>query len=128
MIMSEYFNGYKYSYIDISTRGNKNYGTQYGLFEISKKDLLQNEVNSIYSKLESDGWNVVDSKINYRSFCHGENISLDILYPITLHEKNSKGVPIEFYRVDVWNIYIYKRTVKIPECNKSLDIVDFTKI
>ena len=128
IIMSKYFEGYEYSYKDVSVRGNKNYGDQLGRFEIKKTHLSQNEMGEIYKKLKLDGWIINESKNNYIDFCNGENLSLGILYPLNASETTSSGEPIGFEKMNVWNIYIYKSTTKIPRCNKSPDIIDFTKL
>lgn len=128
VIMSKYFEEYEYSYKDVSVRGNKNYGDQLGRFEIKKTDLSQDAMNEIYKKIESDGWTINESKNNYIKFCYGENLNLGILYPLKMSETTTSGVPIGFDKMDVWNIYIYKSTTKITECNKSPKVIDLTKL
>lgn len=128
IFMNRYFKDYDYIYKDIGARGNKNYGEQYGKFEIKKNILSRSEMANVYSNLEKDGWVMVDYKSNYANFCFGEYISLNILFPLSKNETTSTGIPIVFDKMDVWNIFLYRSTSKLAKCNKNPDIIDFTKL
>ncbi|MCS4298973.1 MULTISPECIES: hypothetical protein [Acinetobacter] len=130
VFMNKYFNKYSYYYEDINARGNHNYGEQYALFRISKDDLNQHEMEKIYNQLLEDGWRIIESNNkNYVSFCYGDNYSLDILFPLKKYEVTTTGVPIKFDDINSWNIFIYKSTTKIAECNQnSKDFIDFKKL
>ncbi|WP_353173248.1 hypothetical protein [Acinetobacter rudis] len=128
--MNKYFTGYSYQYKDTSARGNQNYGEQYGLLKIKKNDLTQGEMINIYEKLQKDGWRLVESNNkNYFHFCYGEDLSLNILFPITKNDRTPSGAPLNYDDTSFWYMSIYKSTTKIAECNQNEgDFIDFTKL
>jgi len=128
--MSIYFSGYIYEYKDTSARGNHNYGEQYGLINIKKDDLNQNEIKNIYKKLEKEGWRLVETNNkNYMNFCYGDDFSLIIFYPLGGVEKTPSGIPLSYDDINEWQISLYKSTTKLAGCNQNLnDFIDFTKL
>lgn len=128
--MEQYFYGYKYEYKDISARGNHNYGQQYALIKINKSEISQDDMSGIYEKIIEGGWRLVETNNKaYNSFCYGNDFSLDILFPLEINEKTTTGVPINYDDINSWNIFIYKSTTKIAECNQDQnDFIDFTKL
>ena len=128
--MDQYFYGYAYEYKDNSVRGNKNYGEQSALFTIKKNDLSQDEMGEIYNKLVEGGWRVIDTNYkNYTGFCYGEDFIIDVLFPLKKYEETASGSPINYTDINSWNIFIYKSTTKIAECNQDQnDFIDFTKL
>lgn len=128
--MSQYFAAKDYQYIDTNARGNQNYGEQYGLLKIKKDDLTQEEMIKVYEKLTKNGWRLVESnQKNYFHFCYAEDLSLNILFPITQNDVTPSGAPLNYDDINFWYISIYKSTSKIAECNQDpKDFIDFTKL
>jgi hypothetical protein len=87
-------------------------------------------MSGIYKKIIEGGWRLVETNNkNYNSFCYGNDFSLDILFPLEINEKTTTGVPINYDDINSWNIFIYKSTTKIAECNLDQnDFIDFTKL
>ena len=128
IFMQKYFDGYDYVYQDIKGGGNYNYGNQYGRFEIKATDLSRDQIQSIYAKLEKDGWYMVDFRTSSVSYCHGKYTETRIHYPLYASESDVRAIIKDSDYVDVWNIYIHKSTTKLSQCNKNFDAIDFTKL
>ena len=127
-IMHNYFGQYEYIYSDISARGNQN-GQFYALIEIDKADLSRDKMNEIIVKFNQNGWVLKENKDNFYHLCNGEKFSLNILFPENIKEYTSNHVPIEFNKMNVWNIFMNKSTTPIAECvNDSGLIIDFNKL
>lgn len=117
-----------YIYQDISARGNQN-GKFYALIEINKNDLSREDMSSIIADLKKNGWVLKGSKSNFYHLCNGDKISMNVLFPENIKEFTANQVPIEFDKMEMWNIFINKSLSPIAECVEDSEmIIDFNKL